>query len=274
MKTLLETLLAIARDAAHLISGVYATQFTVDYKSPRDPVTDADRRANDLSCTRLAREFPGVPIVAEESDPSTFSGFSVAPRIFFVDPLDGTREFVEKNGEFAVMIGLVDAARAAAGVIFAPASRIGWAGSGDDGAWTIGPNGDRAPIRTSEVADLSRARVVASRSHRTEALEQALSLLGVRELVTLGSAGLKGAEVATGRAEAYVAPGFAGQRWDACAADAIVTAAGGRFTDAFGSPIDYRHSSLGNDKGLLASNARVHEQILRRLEPVRGRQPQ
>ena len=105
MNAELETLLAIADAASRVVMEVYALPFAVDFKAPRDPVTEADRRANDLICDALAREFPGVPIVAEESAPESFAGFRDSERVFFVDPVDGTREFVEKNGEFVVMIG-------------------------------------------------------------------------------------------------------------------------------------------------------------------------
>jgi 3'(2'), 5'-bisphosphate nucleotidase len=85
----------------------------------------------------------------------------------------------------------------------------------------------------------------------------------------MGSAGLKGTLVAAGEVEAYVAPGYAGQRWDACAADALVTAAGGVLTDTHGEPIDYRAPSLSNDRGLIASNGRVHEALVRAFEELR-----
>ncbi|HEY6080618.1 MAG TPA: inositol monophosphatase family protein, partial [Polyangiaceae bacterium] len=108
----LEAMLRIASEAARVVMEVYAKPFSVDYKAPSDPVTEADRRANALIVELLSREFPGVPIVAEESDPATFAEFRASERIFFVDPVDGTREFVDRNGEFAVMIGLVEGTRA------------------------------------------------------------------------------------------------------------------------------------------------------------------
>ena len=101
-------MLRIASEAARVIMEVYGRPFDVDYKGPQDPVTEADRRANALICERLEQEFPGVPIVAEESDESAFANFRDADRVFFVDPVDGTREFVDRNGEFAVMIGLLE----------------------------------------------------------------------------------------------------------------------------------------------------------------------
>jgi 3'(2'), 5'-bisphosphate nucleotidase len=117
----------------------------------------------------------------------------------------------------------------------------------------------------SETAELSAARIVGSRSHRNPALERALANLHARELVALGSAGLKAAAVARGAADAYVAPHYAGKRWDACAADALITAAGGKLTNSDGEYFDYRAADLGNDRGIIASNGRFHDAILERL---------
>jgi len=268
MTDVLEPMLEIANEAARLVLEIYETPFSVDFKGPKDPVTAADRRANELICGKLADAFPGVPIVAEESDPETFAGYQKKERIFFVDPLDGTTEFVGRNGEFVVMIGLVEGTVAQAGVIVAPAKDLAWAGLAGTGAWEI-QGGARRAIRVSSTDELGQARVVSSRSHRSPTLERALAMLGGKELVPLGSAGLKGAEIASGRAEIYVGTGRAGKRWDACAVDALVTAAGGRFTDSFGGPIDYRSASLENDRGLLATNGKLHDRVIATLEELR-----
>jgi 3'(2'), 5'-bisphosphate nucleotidase len=266
VSALADTLDGVAREAAVLIRQVYGTDFSVDFKAPRDPVTEADRQANELICTRLAALFPNVPIVAEESEPETFAGYRTAERIFFVDPLDGTREFVAKNGEFVVMIGLVEGERAVAGVIHAPESGISWIGEVGKGAFQIGADGSRKAISVSATPTLAEARVVGSRSHRNPALEQALAALGARETVALGSAGLKASAVAHGAADAYVAPHYAGKRWDACASDALITAAGGKLSDNRGELFDYRTESLDNDRGIIASNGRFHDAIIERLK--------
>src|SRR5689334_16415077 len=192
--------------------GVYARPFDVAYKGPHDPVTEADKLANALIIERLSKEIPGVPIVAEESEPEAFAGFREHDRIFFVDPVDGTREFIDKNGEFAVMIGLVEGGRAIASVIDAPARDEVFAAWVGEGAWWI-RGGKSESIRVSDVADIRQGRIVGSRSHRGPALEQALAKLGPKEVLVMGSAGLKGTLVASARVEAYVAPGYAGKRW-------------------------------------------------------------
>ena len=271
MKDVIERLLAIAADAAVVIDEVYQEPFDVEYKGPKDPVTAADRRANELIVARLEAEFPGVPVVAEESAAERYESFRASDRIFFVDPLDGTREFVKKNGEFVVMIGLVEGDAPTVGVLYSPVSREAWAGRVGEGAVHVTAAGERTPISVSDVRDLSGARIVSTRSHRSAALEAALDALGAESLAALGSAGLKCAEVATGKAEAYVAPSLAGARWDLCAGQAIITAAGGRVTDARAKAIDYRSASLANATGIVASNAGVHDEILARLAAHRAR---
>jgi 3'(2'), 5'-bisphosphate nucleotidase len=270
----LGTLHAIAGAAGQALREVYArATLPVDYKGPGDPVTAADRRANRLIVERLGRAFPGIPVVAEESAPAAFEGFREADRVFFVDPLDGTQEFIRRNGEFAVMIGLVQGRRAMAGVVLAPVTGVAWAGAVGLGAWRIGPAAERwIPVRVSATEALARASIVASRSHRSARAERVLAALGAREVRALGSAGLKGAQVAEGLADAYVDSGRGTKRWDACAVDALVTAAGGRVSDVTGAPIDYRGSTLANERGLVVSNGLTHEAILTtlaRLAPPR-----
>ena len=265
------TLVGIAAEAAELVFRIYQTPFEVDYKGPRDPVTLADREANALICERLQTAFPGVPVVAEESTPDTFAGYQSAERIFFVDPVDGTREFVAKNGEFVVMIGIVEGDRATASVIHAPATGTAWVGLVGHGAFRLSPTEGRTKITVSDCSELAQVRVVASRSHRTPTFERALSELGAGSVLQQGSAGLKGARVAEASADAYIAPFYAGQRWDICACDALVNAAGGRVTDAYGAPIDYRGPSLAQESGLVVSNGHVHDALLERLARFRAR---
>jgi 3'(2'), 5'-bisphosphate nucleotidase len=264
--SVLKTLQVIATAAGQTLLEVYGTSLTVDYKGPGDPVTAADHQSNRLIVQRLNQAFPDVPVVAEESEPVSFKGFQEAERVFFVDPLDGTREFLQRNGEFAVMIGLVEGCRAVAAVIYAPATGVTWIGAEGLGAWRIDPSVGRwIPVCVSGTDDLSRARIVVSRSHRSTRLERALTVLGAREVRPMGSAGLKGAQVAEGLAELYVDTSASTKRWDACAVDALVTAAGGRVSDLTGARIDYRGPTLANEHGLVVSNGRTHEAALAKL---------
>lgn len=259
-------MLALARAAGAAVAEMYGRGVPVEYKGPRDPVTAADRRANRLLVEGLARAFPGIPVVAEESAPAAFAGFREVERAFFVDPLDGTREFIEGTEEFAVMIGLAERGAAVAGVVLAPLPGVAWTGAVGLGAWRIDPRAaGRAPLRVTATGDLAAARLVVSRSHRSARLERTVAALGAREVGHMGSAGLKGARVAEGLADAYVDAGAGTKKWDACAVDALVTAAGGRVSDLAGAPLDYRSPSLANERGLVVSNGLTHAAILARL---------
>lgn len=262
----LEKMLAIARDASALVARVYATHFDIQYKGPADPVTNANRAANTLVCERLRAAFgDAAVIVAEESDPTTYATWTTRQYAFFVDPLDGTAEFVRRNGEFVVMIGLAADGVAVAGVMVAPVLGVSWMGGVGIGAWEIDSQGRKQAIHVSSEKRLECSSLVISRSHATTELERAVAVLAPARVVRKGSAGLKGAGVARGESDVFLQPGAAGKRWDACAPEAIIRAAGGLCTDALGNAIDYRGPRLDNDRGLLMSNEHLHEVVLQRL---------
>jgi 3'(2'), 5'-bisphosphate nucleotidase len=269
----LEVALSAAREASDVVMSVYATSFDVMYKGKDDPVTRADHEANALLCERLARAFPGLPVVAEESDPTTYAGFAAAKAAWFVDPLDGTREFVARNGEFAVMIGLAQGGRATLGVIVAPAWKRAFAGVVGEGAWEVADDGARKAIHVTSRDSLAGASMVVSRSRTSAQLSLLLSDIDGLPPTPHGSSGLKAVLVATGVHDVYLQPGPAGMRWDACASEALVRAAGGELTDAFGAPIDYAVADLANNRGLLATNGRLHRGMVEALKKKRSESP-
>jgi 3'(2'), 5'-bisphosphate nucleotidase len=254
--------LAAALEASDAVMRVYTTPFGVQYKGKNDPVTLADHEANALLCERLSREFPGVPIVAEESDPSTYAGFERAETAWFVDPLDGTREFVARNGEFAVMIGLAQRGRAMLGVIVAPTWGRSFVGIVGHGAWAVEKDGARAPIHVSARPSPEGASILVSRSHTPPRLASLVAAVHAGETMIYGSSGLKAVLVATGAYDVYLQPGHAGMRWDACASEALVKAAGGDCSDADGVAFDYLTTDLANRRGLVATNGLLHEPII------------
>ena len=262
---LLATLMTIADEAARVVMGVYEQPFSVEYKGPSDPVTQADRLANRLICDRLAAAFPDIPIVAEESPPEHWADFRRSERIFFVDPVDGTREFVAKNGQFVVMIGLVEGLRPTHGVLHAPALGQVWAGEVGHGAFVIEADGQRTALAPLTEKPLSEAIVVASSSKRGELSEGERSLLNPKQLISIGSAGLKGALVADGRADVYYARKNAGCLWDTCAPEAILRALGGVFTDAQGQPLDYRDQDIAQNRGAVAAVPGLHQEVIAAL---------
>jgi len=255
---MIEEIIRIADGAAAIVMRHYATKLDVEYKIGDDPVTAADKEANAFICAALERAFPGVPIVAEKSDESTFDARRGADACFFVDPLDGTRDFVAKNGEFAVMIGLARRGRAALGVVNAPEWGRTFVGEVGGRAFEIARDGSRRDIRASSVEDIANARCLVSRSRTTDETLALLAKLGITHIRKLGSAGLKAAVVACGEADAWLQPSASagGKLWDTCGPEAITRAAGGVF-----SPIDYAEGPLELPGILVASTEKLYARL-------------
>lgn len=261
----LDKLLAAAARAAEVVMRVYAEEDVgVELKGPNDPVTRADREANALLIEQLTQDFPGIPLVAEESAPETFAGFGDAPYAIFVDPVDGTREFIAKNGEFAVMLGFAEAGKATVGVVDCPALGEVYGGALGIGAFRTTAAG-RERIQVAPETDLANCRCAVSRFRRSKSIDAKLDALGVRELVAIGGAGIKGVRVASGAIEVYAHPSQGLVKlWDACAPEAIVVAAGGVYTDGHGRSFDYR-GPVAQLEGTLAANPTLHAEALRRF---------
>ena len=255
----------LARKAGKVVMEVYATDFFVSYKGVSDPVTDADKRSNDLIVAGLEQAFPEDIVVAEESE--TPSDSRAASRIWFVDPLDGTREFVARNGEFSVMIGLAIHGRAQLGVVYRPDGDILYAGVVGQGAW-MEMGGQHTPLTVIEPKSLVAPTLAVSRSHRNPLLENICKDLGVEKEVSSGSVGLKIGLIARGIADMYIEPGPYTKLWDACGPDAILRATGGQFTNMLGEPLTYDLTQLKNTHGLVATNGAMHEKVINRLKPV------
>lgn len=259
-------LLEAARAAATVVIRIYGEEDVgAELKGPNDPVTRADKEANALILDRLGRSLPGIPIVAEESDPSTWEGFGESREALFVDPVDGTREFIAKNGEFAVMIAFAEEGAPTVGIVLCPALGKTYAGIASAGAFFVDDGGTRTALRVSAETDLARARIAVSRFHRSKSVDEKLARLGAKELVPVGSAGLKGVRVAEGALDVYAHPSTGPVKlWDCGPPDAIVRAAGGVLTDSKGRPFDYR-GPYAQGEGTLAANPTLHAEALRRF---------
>lgn len=260
------------REASARVLDIYSTDFAVEFKEAREPVTLADRESNTLLCDRISKAFPSDGIVAEESaaqDPAAVNEQTTKSRVWFIDPLDGTKEFIARNGEFAIMVGLALAGRAALGVIAVPVLGQIWIGQVGDRAWRTGLGDEVTECRVSSVATLSDATLLVSRSHRSDRLLDAARRLPGTAQIVCGSVGVKAARIASSQADLfiYLHQPHGARLWDACGPEAVVIAAGGRCTDARGRSIDYARNSLELTDGLVVSNGLVHEAV---LDVIRG----
>jgi len=257
----------LARKAGAAVMEVYATDFSVGYKGKNDPVTDADKRGNDLIVKGLQQAFPEDVVVAEESEKP--DGTQAASRVWYVDPLDGTKEFIAKNGEFSVMIGLAVNGYAQLGVVYRPDGDVLYAGIVGQGqeAW-METKGVRTPLTVKAPESSASITLTVSRSHRNPMLEKIGQDLGVGKEVPSGSVGLKIGLIARGVADVYMEPGPYTKLWDACGPEAILRAAGGQFTNVLGEQLRYGLTQLKNTHGLVATNGAYHEKVIKGLEPV------
>jgi 3'(2'), 5'-bisphosphate nucleotidase len=261
----LEEALSIARLASDRVRAVYATPFKVELKGPGDPVTVADREANAIICDALAAAFPGDAVLAEESVPASEAEVArlvANPRVWYVDPLDGTREFADRNGEFTVMIGLAVDGVATLGVLVLPVTGEALAGRVGVGAFCESEGGARRPLVVSGVREPAKATIVVSRSHRPAIVDPVVERLGIGKVVPCGSVGVKVSRIVTGAADLYVHGGSGAKRWDTCAPEAVLAAAGGRFSDLAGEAIDYACADLQVRRGIVATNGALHEAVL------------
>ena len=228
--------IAIARDAAAAIIDIYESGFDVTHKADASPLTQADLAAHHCIVAGLQRLTPDIPVLSEESahlvDAATRRSWG---RLWLVDPLDGTREFVKRNGEFTVNIALIDEGVAVFGVIQAPVTGVLWHGTPGHGAFRCDGDGERR-IRARAPAS-APLKVAASRSHRDARTEALMARMGEVEPVGLGSS-LKFCRLAEGAMDVYPRFGPTSE-WDTGAGQAILEAAGGAVLDPQGRPFRY-----------------------------------
>ncbi|WP_281257559.1 3'(2'),5'-bisphosphate nucleotidase CysQ [Zobellella endophytica] len=227
---------AIAREAGAAIMTIYGREFSVEEKADKSPLTEADAAAHRLIADRLGALSLALPVLSEE-DTEQFAGPDGAGRYWLVDPLDGTKEFIKRNGEFTVNIALIEQGKAVLGVVYAPALDVTYSAAAGLGAFKVDTQGNRAPIRVAEHRPGTPWRVVGSRSHAGEEMPRLLAKLGDHELVPMGSS-LKLCLVAEGAADAYPRLGPT-SLWDTAAAHCVAEQAGGAVVQLDGQPLSY-----------------------------------
>ena len=248
LPALAHELAKIAHEAGRLILAHYEAGVESRKKIDRSPVTIADEEAETLIVKRLAEIAPGVPVIAEEA---VSAGHKPEPgrKFFLVDPLDGTKEFIARNGEFTVNIGLIEDNLPKAGVVHAPAIKRMFFGDSESGAFEILDVGEHRlhlarakPIRARQ-APADGLVAVASRSHRDTKTEEYLAHYKIVRFVAIGSS-LKFCLVAAGEADIYPRHGRT-MEWDSAAGHAVLAAAGGTVTRLDGTPLIYGNVEAG-----------------------------
>lgn len=235
-RDLLEPTVAIAREAGIQILEVYAQDFSVEHKHDRSPLTEADMAAHHTIVAGLQSLTPGVPILSEEEAALPFAERSRWRSYWLVDPLDGTREFIKRNGEFTVNIALVADHQPILGVIYVPVSGVCYFACRGAGAHRQDPGGAPQAIRARPWQG-GHITVAGSRSHNDERFDRFLAQFADHTIISMGSS-LKSCLVAEGKADVYLRLGPTSE-WDTAAAQCIVEEAGGKFLDTAMHPLRY-----------------------------------
>ncbi|MDM8567563.1 3'(2'),5'-bisphosphate nucleotidase CysQ [Candidatus Halobeggiatoa sp. HSG11] len=237
LKKLLEDIDQVAILAGERIMEVYATHFEVEQKADKSPLTMADMAAHNLIVEKLQKITPDWPILSEESAKIPFQERSNWQRYWLVDPLDGTREFVKRNGEFTVNIALIENHKPVMGIVYVPVTGVSYFASLNNGAYIRLPEQSPEPIKVRNCPK-DHLIIAGSRSHAGESLQKFIAGLDVKtDLISIGSS-LKICLVAEGKADIYPRFGLTSE-WDTAAAQCIVEQAGGYLTDLELKPLLY-----------------------------------
>lgn len=250
-------LLRLARAAAREIMAIYGSDFAVRDKADLSPVTEADEKAEKVILAGLHENFPDVPVVAEEQAAAGVVPVT-AEDFFLVDPLDGTKEFLSRNGEFTVNIARIRDGKPVMGVVYAPATNaLYWGEQGTAAHAEFGLD-DAIGKATWKACRVRQApdtglTVIASRSHRDAETDAYLATVKVAKLISAGSS-LKFCRVACGSADLYPRFGRT-MEWDTAAGQAVLEAAGGRVMEVDGTPLRYGKRQRGFDNPAFIASA-------------------
>lgn len=266
----LQAALDAATQAGRLVADAYE-KFKEIPDAPADIHTRADAESQELILQFLRRAFPGDALCAEEETPTLKGVPHVGPRLWIIDPIDGTRGFARKNGEFSVMVAFVDAGQPAVGVVLEPArGRLTYAVRGG-GCWTRDGGGEPKRCHVSPTTELTASTLIQSRSRDPGVPSGQVEALKPAKVIEVYSAGLKLVLVARGEGDVYVNRYLAFHDWDICAGHILVTESGGTVTGLNGEEIKYNTEGAWQRSGLLASNGRIHAAAVEKMKTVSGK---
>jgi 3'(2'), 5'-bisphosphate nucleotidase len=239
--------------AAHYAKG----EIAVDTKSDQSPVTQADRDANAVIVELLRAAFPDDTILSEEL-PDDLARLG-RHRVWIVDPLDGTRDFVARTGQFSVHVALAVDGAAVVGAVYQPVAKVLYSAAAGGGAWRVEPDVDkRTRLHVSDVAAPQWSKIGTSRLNATSRISEFLAATGLRDNAVPMGASVKHMAVAAGELDAAINLSPGETEWDTCAPEVVIREAGGAFTDGDGAPFRYNQRDVNHYRGSLASNGVTH----------------
>lgn len=258
MQTELEAAKEIAIAAGAILLEYYAEAPSIEWKGKNNPVTTADRAASRFIVDALHQQFPEDGILCEEEKDDLKR--LVHSRVWVIDPMDGTKEFINRRGEFSVMIGLAVDGEARVGVVYQPTEQKLYFAAPEAGAFLTHNEATRQ-LHVSSESDPSKIVMALSRSHLSPTTEAIRNQLGIDHTIQTGSLGLKVGLVCEGRAHVYI-QGKGTSLWDTCGPEAILREAGGRMTTKAGGKFLYNVEDVRNLSGVVATNSVMHDRVI------------
>ena len=255
---LLEIPLAIqaALEAGKIVLSIYDTDFSTTTKIDNEPLTEADIKSNDIIQKIISKS--GHHILSEESiDDKKRLDFK---KVWIIDPLDGTSDFIKKTGEFTIMISLVESNIPILGIIYWPTKNKLFLAQKEQGAFKL-DDGKWLKLSVSDISELSQCKVVGSRFHLSDNEQKFLKSMNISKFTSKGSS-LKVTDISSGLAEFYFTTTNKIKQWDTCASYCLIKEAGGKMTDILGNDLQYNTEKLNHENGLLVSNGLIHDQVI------------
>ena len=260
----------LARQAGAVLLQHYYSPFLVEQKinalQETEEVTAADREANELIVNSLREAFPNDGILAEESTDDEQR--LAKDRVWLIDPMDGTKNFIQRDGDFAVQIGLAVSGESVAGVVYQPVRDVLYRAVTGGGAWIEPRNSKATRMSVSTRTNANEMVLASSRSHRSPRMERVVSAFGFMDELRRGSVGVKIGLIAEQKADLYLHLSPSTKQWDTCAPEIILAEAGGRVTDLFGQPLRYNAVRIDNRNGIVATNGVAHKMVIDNLTPL------
>ena len=258
----LETIIDAITRAGDKILEIYESDFQVEKKDDNSPITKADLESNKIIKESLLQT--GIPILSEEDvdDKSRTD----SDKVWIVDPLDGTQDFVNKTGEFTVMVGLVENHVPIMGLVYWPTEKKLFFAERGLGAFCHDSEG-WAKISVRGVEEITEPLALVSRHHLSDKEKKMLDHLEIKNTANIGSS-LKVMEIASGRADIYLTSTNKMKQWDTAASHCIISEAGGKMTDISGNDLIYNTESVNHENGLLVTNGLIHEEVVSKISKL------
>lgn len=258
----LEIAVNAAIKAGETILDIYDGNFRTTTKTDDSPVTDADFKSNEIIKKILSKTDYSILSEEDIDDPKRLSENT----IWVIDPLDGTSDYIDKTGEFTIMISLIKNNEPILGVIGWPTEKTLFVAQKGSGAFRYS-NNEWTKISVSKISDLSLCRTVGSRHHLTDKEKNFIKKLGIVNFTSIGSS-LKVGKISSGEADAYITTTDKMKEWDSAASHCIVHEAGGKMTDMLGNDISYNNKDVYHHNGILVTNGLLHDKIVKEFKKL------